>query len=385
MTRDSIYPDFFRAGIGKLRQQGTREGDFLGLFSALEHFRRDLTDRRDVPSILRLAELYVRGLDLFENIAFFLISQTTFDFELAHCAPEEAAPGLEALVRREIKAGRFAWALRQSAPAFFNSQGPSGGTRGVLHTLGVSGKRLGMFCGILKQDRAPSQEISLSLLSILLGTCSDALAGVRTTAELQNRILAANGDLQRALQENEILARIPTENPAPVMRLDKGGRVVYSNQAGLEVLRDLGWDVGDLISGVWMGMLTEAFEKGEKREFEAVSQDKVYAFVIAPILEAGYANFYGTDITRRKRAEAERERLIRELQDALAKVKTLDGLVPICAWCKKIRDDQGFWNEVEVYVQHRSDATFSHGVCPECSKKWLAGEIEPPPASGDTA
>ena len=377
MTRDSIYPEFFRAGIGKLREQCSEDVDFLGLFTALEHFRRDITDRPDVPSILKSTELYVWGLDLFETIAFFVINQTSFDFELGHCAPESAGPSLDALVRREIRAGRFAWALRQSAPTFFKTQGQLCGPQGVLHTLGVSGRRLGMFCGILKRDRAPSQEFSFSLLSILLGTCSDALAGVRTTAELQNRILAVNSDLQRALKDNEILARIPAESPAPVVRLDKGGRVVYSNQAGLEVLRNLGWQVGDLISGDWLEMLEESFARNTKREFEGVSQGRVYAFLIVPVSEAGYANFYGMDITARKQAETERERLIKELQDALAKVKTLSGLVPFCAWCKKIRDDRGFWNEVEVYVQNHSDATFSHGVCPQCMEKWLAAKTVP--------
>lgn len=75
------------------------------------------------------------------------------------------------------------------------------------------------------------------------------------------------------------------------------------------------------------------------------------------------------DITERKRAEEERERLIKELQNALADVKTLSGLLPICANCKKIRDDKGYWTQVEAYIQERSQARFSHGVCPDCLKK----------------
>jgi hypothetical protein len=75
------------------------------------------------------------------------------------------------------------------------------------------------------------------------------------------------------------------------------------------------------------------------------------------------------DITERKRAEAERERLIKELQDAIADIKTLSGLVPICANCKKIRDDQGYWTQVEAYIQERSQARFSHGICPDCMQK----------------
>jgi hypothetical protein len=75
------------------------------------------------------------------------------------------------------------------------------------------------------------------------------------------------------------------------------------------------------------------------------------------------------DVTDRHRIEAERERLIQELQTALARVKTLSGLLPICANCKRIRNDQGYWNQVEEYVSNHSEATFSHGICPECLHK----------------
>jgi signal transduction histidine kinase len=70
-----------------------------------------------------------------------------------------------------------------------------------------------------------------------------------------------------------------------------------------------------------------------------------------------------------KRSEEERERLIRELQEALASIKTLSGLLPICASCKKIRDDKGYWNQIETYIRAHSDAKFTHGICPECVKK----------------
>jgi PAS domain S-box-containing protein len=75
------------------------------------------------------------------------------------------------------------------------------------------------------------------------------------------------------------------------------------------------------------------------------------------------------DITERKRAEEEREGLILELQDALAQVKTLSGLLPICASCKKIRDDKGYWTAVETYILRHSEAEFSHGLCPGCARK----------------
>ena len=69
-------------------------------------------------------------------------------------------------------------------------------------------------------------------------------------------------------------------------------------------------------------------------------------------------------------AERERDRLIHELQKALSKIKTLSGLLPICSYCKKIRDDKGYWDKIESYIQKKSDAEFSHGICPECAKKY---------------
>jgi len=75
------------------------------------------------------------------------------------------------------------------------------------------------------------------------------------------------------------------------------------------------------------------------------------------------------DITERKKIEQEREQLIRELKNTLAKVKTLSGMLPICASCKKVRDDKGYWNQIEAYVSEHSEAEFSHGLCPDCMEK----------------
>jgi AmiR/NasT family two-component response regulator len=67
----------------------------------------------------------------------------------------------------------------------------------------------------------------------------------------------------------------------------------------------------------------------------------------------------------------EREKLVAELQEALANVKTLRGLLPICASCKKIRDDHGYWQQVEVYIRDHSEVEFSHGLCPDCVGKYF--------------
>ena len=74
-------------------------------------------------------------------------------------------------------------------------------------------------------------------------------------------------------------------------------------------------------------------------------------------------------IIGQRQAEAERERLILELREALSKIKTLSGMLPICASCKKIRDDKGYWSHIESYVKAHSDADFSHSICPDCMTK----------------
>lgn len=74
------------------------------------------------------------------------------------------------------------------------------------------------------------------------------------------------------------------------------------------------------------------------------------------------------EVAEREKAEQEREQVIVKLQQALAQVKRLSGFLPICASCKKIRDDKGYWQQVEAYIRDHSEAEFSHGLCPECAK-----------------
>jgi hypothetical protein len=79
------------------------------------------------------------------------------------------------------------------------------------------------------------------------------------------------------------------------------------------------------------------------------------------------------DITDRRRSELERERLMKQLQAAIAQVHTLSGLLPICAGCKKIRDETGRWLSIEEYVEGHSAVQFSHGICPDCKTRYYPG------------
>ena len=78
------------------------------------------------------------------------------------------------------------------------------------------------------------------------------------------------------------------------------------------------------------------------------------------------------DITEKKHVERERENLIGELKEALARVKTLSALLPICSHCKKIRNDEGYWEQLEYYIYQHSGTQFSHGICPECMEKYYS-------------
>jgi len=86
------------------------------------------------------------------------------------------------------------------------------------------------------------------------------------------------------------------------------------------------------------------------------------------------------DISDLVRAEEAQAALVRDLQSALAEVRTLSGLLPICAACKKIRDDKGYWNQIEVYLGEHSDVEFSHGVCPECARRLYGEYLDDPGA-----
>lgn len=83
-----------------------------------------------------------------------------------------------------------------------------------------------------------------------------------------------------------------------------------------------------------------------------------------------------TEVLERQTIDEDRKKLVDDLQEALNNIKTLKGLIPICSSCKKIRDDQGYWNDVEIYISENSDIEFSHSLCPDCLKKHYPDEYQ---------
>jgi hypothetical protein len=123
--------------------------------------------------------------------------------------------------------------------------------------------------------------------------------------------------------------------------------------------------------------------EGQSALLELPYGERTYEAHVVPVRDEHDEIIFGMvmtqDVSARKRAGHERERLITELQEALANVKTLSGLIPICSACKKIRDDQGYWQQVEDYVREHSQAIFSHGLCGECARRLYPEYADPEP------
>jgi PAS domain S-box-containing protein len=192
----------------------------------------------------------------------------------------------------------------------------------------------------------------------------------------------------------DTLQRLVQQTPVGIQIFDKSGLCVEVNQMHLDIFgvpnREqlvgkynifddpllVGTDAGAkrALAGetVYLDDLTFDFSQAESR-YAANTGQRIISAAFFPVFDENgqVANIVALnqDITERKQAEMEREKLIGELQEALTRVKTLSGLLPICASCKKIRDDGGYWHQVEAYIRDYSEAEFSHGICPDCMKK----------------
>ncbi|MCK5684892.1 DUF3365 domain-containing protein, partial [bacterium] len=135
-----------------------------------------------------------------------------------------------------------------------------------------------------------------------------------------------------------------------------------------------GYKVGDIRGGISVSV--------PMTPFYAVAQKQILILVIVHscLLLIGLGaigvagHYFQKQIKKRIKIKNEREKIIKELQDALDEVKTLSGLLPICSHCKKIRDDKGYWKQIDVYIQKHSEAKFTHSMCPECSDELYGNE-----------
>ncbi len=172
--------------------------------------------------------------------------------------------------------------------------------------------------------------------------------------------------------------------------IDRKGRIILINKRGAE---KLGYVKEELIGKDWFSMVIPEKERNAiKTVFDSMlsghieitsyfenkilrkdGTERIFAWhntvlkdIDGKILATVSA---GEDITDKKVYDENREKLIKELQKALENIKTLKGLIPICSWCKKIRNDEGYWMQLERYIRDHTEAEFTHGMCPECYEK----------------
>ncbi len=195
-------------------------------------------------------------------------------------------------------------------------------------------------------------------------------------AIITSRNMTAWKAAEASLQENEKRYRSLFENnPMETITVDHQGRVTGYNLARKRV--------GDRLPGIGDVMyidyashheidmhkeLMDCILTGTSKEFPERKYGDRYLYVNMAAFEDG-AIIISKDITYRILSEKERDRLILDLKDALKQVKKLSGLLPICSSCKRIRDDNGYWNQIEGYIRDHSEADFSHGICPQCMEK----------------
>ena len=189
-------------------------------------------------------------------------------------------------------------------------------------------------------------------------------------------------------EAKDFLETIFTTSPDGIIVTDKDGYIIKVNQAFLDMM---GYTEGEFIGrhpgtfspepydpNVLPWHIEQVFLNGFIKDYETKRQRKdgtiLDVELSMSLLSDSEGNLKGMvsfvrDVTERKLLEKRREQLIVELQEALSKVKRLRGLLPICASCKRIRDDKGYWQQIETFIHEHSEAEFSHGLCPECMEK----------------
>jgi PAS domain S-box-containing protein len=228
----------------------------------------------------------------------------------------------------------------------------------------------------------------------------DIIGGIEVVRDITERKL-----FQERLQESEDrFRRIFDDGPLGIIISDPNHRVLKVNRAFCEML---GYAEEEVV-GLSIEELTypEDIEKSKNLSAQALTGEipffRLEKRFVRKNGESFWVNLTATvikdrkgkvlyaigmieEITNRKAAEQEREQLISRLKEAIANIRTLTGLLPMCAWCKKIRDDEGYWRRVEDYIKKRTDASFTHGICPQCLKKLapetyqlLLGKVESP-------
>lgn len=233
---------------------------------------------------------------------------------------------------------------------------------------------------------ADGEPVVLSTVKVPLRDAAGQVIGVLGYVRDVTELKAMEGELRNREEQLRDLFENATDL---IQSVAPDGRILFVNRAWLNTLgyrmSDLATlTIFDIIHPDCLGECREHFARVMQGEalasfqaiFRAKDGRKIHVEGNAncrfendrPVATRGIFR----DISKRKAVEAERERLITELQAALAEVKTLSGLLPVCGWCKKVRDDSGYWDSVEGYLKKSSGKDVTHGICPDCQARMMA-------------
>jgi len=189
-------------------------------------------------------------------------------------------------------------------------------------------------------------------------------------------------------QSLEFYKKIFTSASVGMVVCDESGQCIEANEAMGRIIggtrEDVlsqnyhhmkSWEETDILETILYAIKINKIQHREVTLTSSLGRQVSLDFHIIPLVEKeqNYLLVVVYDITKRKQAEVVNEALIEKLQKAIDEIKTLKGIIPICASCKQIRDDEGFWNQLEQFIMEHSDAVFSHGICPSCAKKLYPG------------
>jgi PAS domain S-box-containing protein len=274
------------------------------------------------------------------------------------------------------------------------AQAPSVRFYAGVPIFSYDGLALGSLCVLDRTPRTLSNE-QLEALKSLSRQVHDQLELRRNLLELKDALKEQKRS-QILVQESEDRFRKILETSRDGILVEKDEHIVFMNTAYAKLF---GCESPDELMGLHISELAAPEDLERLLEYGRIRARKeaapnFYEFKIKRRntgvlveLDASVSDFFQDnnnhyiitfvrDISERKKNERERERLIAELQEALTNVKTLSGLLPICSSCKKIRDDKGYWNRLETYIETRTEVDFTHGICPDCARKLYPEDFE---------